>query len=266
MKRFTKKINPVLKAFVLFFFILSHVATAAEIYYYHNDHLGTPQVMTDENADIVWKADYTPFGKADVVVETITNNIRFPGQYFDEETGLHYNYFRDYDPELGRYIQSDPIGLAGGINTYGYVGGNPLSNIDPLGLAYSPQGEQGVSRQNALQLPPGDECAKCVGKVLGGTDIAALGVAGATGHYAIKPRKGVAGGGQAGMRTSVWSLGVHEINKRGGKGSATRVVRNVGRGLARFSGPAGLALTAYDIAAITACIKKCKEDKECSVE
>ena len=113
-----------------------HSAAHAEmsLYYIHNDHLGTPQVVTNEDQNVVWQADYQPFGEVDVTVNTLDQEARFPGQYTDDATGLHYNYFRDYDPSIGRYIQSDPIGLNGGINTYGYVGGNPTGAVDPLGL------------------------------------------------------------------------------------------------------------------------------------
>jgi RHS repeat-associated protein len=89
---------------------------------------------------VVWKAAYTPYGSAVVDEDpdgdgtAVTFNIRFPGQYFDAKTGLHYNYFRDYDPTSGRYIESDPVGLEGGVNTYAYVGNNPLTRIDPYGL------------------------------------------------------------------------------------------------------------------------------------
>ncbi|MEQ8939318.1 MAG: RHS repeat-associated core domain-containing protein, partial [Gammaproteobacteria bacterium] len=106
-----------------------------EIYYIHNDHLGTPQLITDSFQNTVWQADYNPFGEVDITTELVSNNIRFPGQYYDEETGLHYNYFRYYEPEIGRYITSDPIGLEAGTNTYSYVDSNPLKWIDPTGLA-----------------------------------------------------------------------------------------------------------------------------------
>jgi RHS repeat-associated protein len=95
--------------------------------------LGTLQFLTDPNQIIAWQADYEPFGKAAITTALVTNNLRFPGQYFDEETGLHYNYFRDYDPPLGRYIQSDPIRLESGLNTYGYAFQNPLRFADPTG-------------------------------------------------------------------------------------------------------------------------------------
>ena len=96
--------------------------------------MGTPTALTDDAGAVQWQASYTPFGQAMVEVGNVTQNIRFPGQYFDSETGLHYNYFRYYDAEIGRYVTSDPIGLAGGINTYGYIGGNPGNYVDPTGL------------------------------------------------------------------------------------------------------------------------------------
>ena len=113
---------------------LARIDNNAQIYYYHVDHLGTPQAMSDATGTVVWKAYYDPFGSATVRVNTVENNLRLPGQYYDRETGMHYNYFRDYEPTTGRYVEADPIGLEGGLNLYGYVGGNPLSYVDPLGL------------------------------------------------------------------------------------------------------------------------------------
>ena len=100
----------------------------------HNDHLATPQKMTDSSGTVVWSADYKPFGEATVTISTITNNLRFPGQYYDAETGLNYNYYRDYNPTIGRYIEADRIGLLGGINLFVYAGSNSVNYGDPLGL------------------------------------------------------------------------------------------------------------------------------------
>lgn len=107
---------------------------ASQMYYIHTDHLGTPQVLTDSDQQVVWEGRQMPFGELHSQQGTITQPLRFPGQYADPETGFHYNYYRDYDPSKGRYIQSDPIGLWGGINTYGYVLQNPMTSYDPNGL------------------------------------------------------------------------------------------------------------------------------------
>ena len=109
-------------------------AGTATYYTYQNDHLGKPQKLLNQSGLTVWSATYDAFGRATVdPASTITNNLRFPGQYADQETGLHYNWMRFYDPTTGRYVTSDPIGLLGGINSYVYVRGNPARWIDPSG-------------------------------------------------------------------------------------------------------------------------------------
>lgn len=103
--------------------------------------MGSPRAITrpSDNA-VVWKWENSdPFGTNTPNENpggfgAFQFNLRFPGQYFDSETGTHYNRFRDYDPSIGRYVESDPIGLHGGINTYGYVKGSPLRYVDPDGL------------------------------------------------------------------------------------------------------------------------------------
>ncbi len=137
-----------------------------DVWFYHCDHLGTPQEMSNNTGAIVWKAQYKAWGECKVEQaksdffensEIISNNIRFQGQYFDEETGLHYNRYRYYSPYVGRFISKDPIGLLGGFNVYAYTA-NPVQWIDPYGLApcslvrYKPDKviPQAGSRQDAI--------------------------------------------------------------------------------------------------------------------
>jgi RHS repeat-associated protein len=115
------------------------VQEGGSYYYYLNDHLGTPQKIMSDNGTVVWAATYESFGTATITTATITNNLRFPGQYFDSESGLQYNWHRFYDPTTGRYISADPIGLDGGINLYGYALNNPVNLVDPLGLHSFPE-------------------------------------------------------------------------------------------------------------------------------
>ncbi|KQO27227.1 RHS repeat-associated core domain-containing protein [Acidovorax sp. Leaf78] len=123
-------------------------------YAVHADHLNTPRRLTQEDGKVAWQWAYSAFGEeapttaatrftsattnpttGSTAVPLVQYNLRYPGQYFDEESGLHYNHFRSYDSKSGRYTQADPIGLHGGFNRFGYVGANPLKWPDPLGLA-----------------------------------------------------------------------------------------------------------------------------------
>ena len=107
-----------------------------QVYSYHTDHLGSPRGLTDEKGAMVWSADYMAFGEARIQVDSIPNNLRFPGQYFDAETGLHYNRFRYYSPVLGRYLSRDPVGFLSGVNFYTYVHNDPINGFDPHGLSW----------------------------------------------------------------------------------------------------------------------------------
>ncbi|MFI0459949.1 MAG: RHS repeat-associated core domain-containing protein, partial [Candidatus Thiodiazotropha endolucinida] len=138
------------------------VTAANTIYYLHTDHLGAVVKATDGTQALVWDAERKPFGERSVTTAQIEMPLGFPGQYFDEETGNYYNYFRDYDPKTGRYLQSDPIGLWGGVNTYGYANSNSLTNIDLKGLFWGPNPPSGPS-PNPNPTPnspifPGSSC------------------------------------------------------------------------------------------------------------
>ncbi|MBB4220910.1 RHS repeat-associated core domain-containing protein [Variovorax guangxiensis] len=114
-----------------------------EMAFYQCDHLGTPQELTDHEGSVAWSAQYKAWGEAREAISEagrragLRNPIRFQGQYWDEETGLHYNRYRYYDPHSGRYVSSDPAGFNGGINLNRYAP-NPIGWIDPLGLTKLP--------------------------------------------------------------------------------------------------------------------------------
>ncbi len=119
------------------------VRDASGYAYVHTDPLGRPDVLTTGDGTVVWSGRHSAYGITNVEIESRGYPLRLAGQYHDGETGLHQNFFRDYDPEVGSYIESDPLGLGGGLNRYAYTEGNPIIQSDALGLS------SGCSVQNA---------------------------------------------------------------------------------------------------------------------
>ncbi len=121
-------------------------------YHYQLDHLGTPQELTTPEGEIVWSAHYRAYGEISRLdIGKVDNPLRFQGQYFDQESGLHYNRHRYYNPDIGRYLTPDPVKLTGGINAYQYVP-NPTGWVDPLGLSSCPGGD-GCNPETGVKDP-----------------------------------------------------------------------------------------------------------------
>jgi RHS repeat-associated protein len=154
---------------------IAAVVNGTNVYGVHSDHLNTPRRLTRSDGQVVWQWAYSAFGDEEPTtgakrftspatnpstgrthLEAVTFNLRYPGQVVDGETGLSYNYFRSYDSRTGRYTQGDPIGLQGGWNRFGYVGGNALSWVDPRGLdnpGMGPYGPGGPNRGDGSSAP-----------------------------------------------------------------------------------------------------------------
>jgi RHS repeat-associated protein len=120
--------------------------------------------MTSPTKAIVWQIESKPFGETLSITGTASLNLRFPGQYFDGETGLHQNWFRDYMPKVGRYLEADPIGFASGdVNLYGYVRNDPVNGVDPEGLeSFKACGQRVYEREAGYLKGRNDKYQHCV--------------------------------------------------------------------------------------------------------
>ncbi|NOX91973.1 MAG: RHS repeat protein [Gammaproteobacteria bacterium] len=209
--------------------------SSGQYYYYQNDVIGTPQKLINSSGSTVWSADYYSFGLASVsATSTVQNNLRFPGQYFDQETRSHYNWNRHYDPSTGRYFTIDPLGLNGGVNTYLYAKANPVTYIDDTGLfVVNGIGAAIGAACGALNTPGNRLCGAVAGAISGALGPLAGAIAGVAGGQACLPpnsdcatRAGNAAGNAAASAASNVAGNSNNNNADNLRNRANRASRN----------------------------------------
>ncbi|MBK6895493.1 MAG: hypothetical protein IPH06_02745 [Alphaproteobacteria bacterium] len=238
--------------------------------YLHTDHLATPRYGTNAAGSTVWTWDSGAFGK-EAATGTATVNLRFPGQYYDAESSLFYNWSRYYNPATGRYITSDPIGLEGGLNTFNYAAQSPLTSIDPEG-----QEEIDINQHITSIIEEqifGVNVCGCILKTFMGIDdliLVGTAIVGSDVGGFEKKRVTIGEGGPSGNKTSSLSKRQHkkivELRKklklgkeRTRKIQKLRKAREIGRKLAKFWVPGlGLILVVYNVYEYTECAINCE--------
>lgn len=189
-------------------------AAKFKVTYIHNDHLGRPTAGTDEAGQLVWSAGYHPFGEIAWRQGEVPSIAAFPGQYRDGDSGLLYNYQRWYDPSIGRYITSDPIGLSGGLNTYLYANANPQTYTDRTGLAIDVIPDIGLVIYDLYRLARDNAFGSCDNLGLNlaalGADVGAVFIPGVTGA-GLGVRAGARVGPKGGGKTLYRAVGADEL-------------------------------------------------------
>jgi RHS repeat-associated protein len=206
------------------------------IFYVHTDQLNAPRKISQPSTGtLAWRWDTDPFGTATPNqnpggLGAFKYNLRFPGQYYQAETGLNQNYFRDYDPQTGRYVESDPIGLRGGVNTYDYVIENPLSFRDPQGkeLIGAIWGGAFGAASGFLGAIASSGCKPINWWKVGAATLVGAGTGAAIGAFA--PALLLTGGAGAFIDTAVASVGIRTASSIGGN--------LVGQGVSAITDPA----------------------------
>jgi RHS repeat-associated protein len=194
------------------------------LYYVHADHLGRPARMTDQNQNWVWDVIYSPFGATSYIwTNPATLDLRFPGQWFQLETGLAYNWHRHYDPTIGRYLQPDPLGYGGGRNLYAYAKGNPFAYVDrdgrnPFLAAVAIGAITGAGTDLLIQLERQNWNFGCVRW----SEVGASALLGALGGAALGGLSGLAVGGADALGAVVGTAGAAE----GGLSAAEQLAAN----------------------------------------